>query len=99
MLPVCPLTRETPVRVGAAYVNIWPASTIFTPYIPIYLNPCCLSGCWVLCEIIQAKTSELAPIEGWETEAGWGADGANWEEGSENSASRPYVYIGRIYTD
>ena len=30
------------------------------------------------CDIIQAETFELAPIEGWETEAGWGADGANW---------------------
>ena len=33
------------------------------------------------CDIIQAKIFELAPIQDWETEAGWGEDGANWEEG------------------
>ena len=41
------------------------------------------------CNMIQAKIVELAPIEGWETEAGWGEDGANWEEGSYNRTKNP----------
>ena len=29
------------------------------PYISIYLNPCCLSGCWVLCSVVTLLLSEI----------------------------------------